>query len=409
MLACSLLWVVVSLLAVRGGCPRRWKVGLMPVCDEGFLCGYCHQTFRAGAVDICTVWLSRGETSVPSQWCSACARRGAFGCQGCSELAGGLMLRSVSDGVHWVDGVRFCTVCAERFGWDFCEDCCNEVSECRCDEAETWEDDDTPLHNYSYKPAPVFSGSGPLFMGVELETEGNGDRVGRRVLELNGDRDLYCKDDGSLCDGCEIVSHPRDLEAWRDFSTEYGSILSEVSEAGGRAWDRSSAGLHIHVSRDAFGSSSHLARFCWLWGRNEARVVRYAGRQTSYASFEDLRYGGLVKKCGRGVAGGHSAAVNLSNVSTVEIRVFRPSLAVGRVFSYLEAVHASWLYTSTLRASDVALGALTWDRFTSYVLNGEDFPVFSHHLRGGRFRTSETLAGSLVGARDLVPSFDGEV
>jgi len=316
----------------------------------------------------------------------------AFHCDQCETYYSSLYRQG-----RWAGDYFLCDGCFA----EHCGDCGRHFDDCDC-ESES-------LHNYSYRPHLVFSGAGPLFMGVELETEGNGNGVGARVAQLNDDRDLYCKEDGSLCDGCEIVSHPRDLASWRDFSSTFAEILAAVSEEGGRAWDRSNAGLHVHVSRAAFDSPSHLARFVWLWGRNESRVVRYAGRRSSYADFESLRAGGLVKKCGRGIAGGHSAAVNLSNSDTVEIRVFRPSLAVGRVFSYLEAVHASWIYTSTLRASDVALGALTWDRFTSFVLNGEDFPVFAHHLRGGRFRTSETLAGSLVGARDLVSSFDGEV
>ena len=69
------------------------------------------------------------------------------------------------------------------------------------------------IHDYYYKPAPIFYGNGPRFFGVELEIDGAGEDSdnARELLNVGNPYDLehiYCKHDGSPEDGIEIVSHP---------------------------------------------------------------------------------------------------------------------------------------------------------------------------------------------------------
>jgi len=71
------------------------------------------------------------------------------------------------------------------------------------------------IRDYYYKPAPIFYGKGPRFFGVELEVDGAGeDNVNaRKVLDIANREHitLYCKHDGSLDDGFELVRYSRNM------------------------------------------------------------------------------------------------------------------------------------------------------------------------------------------------------
>ena len=85
----------------------------------------------------------------------------------------------------------------------YCSDC---YGHCARNEA---------IHDYYYKPAPIFYGDGPRFFGVELEIDGGGEsrEKARSLLEVCNREGDYCyiKHDGSLEDGLEVVTHPMDL------------------------------------------------------------------------------------------------------------------------------------------------------------------------------------------------------
>ena len=73
------------------------------------------------------------------------------------------------------------------------------------------------IHSYDYKPLPIFYGAGPRYFGVELEIDGAGeyDSNADKILAI-GNHDeprVYCKHDGSLDEGFEIVSHPATLDS----------------------------------------------------------------------------------------------------------------------------------------------------------------------------------------------------
>ena len=69
-----------------------------------------------------------------------------------------------------------------------------------------------PIHEYGYKPKPIFYGDSNRYFGVELEIDGAGkdDEYAEKLLDIanmQGEH-IYVKTDGSLDDGMEIVTHP---------------------------------------------------------------------------------------------------------------------------------------------------------------------------------------------------------
>ena len=75
-----------------------------------------------------------------------------------------------------------------------------------------------PIHHYHYVPEFHFFGLGKRYFGVELEIDKGGEDKdnAKEILDVGNaesehDR-IYCKHDGSLVDGFEIVTHPMTLE-----------------------------------------------------------------------------------------------------------------------------------------------------------------------------------------------------
>jgi hypothetical protein len=191
------------------------------------------------------------------------------------------------------------------------------------------------------------------------------------------------KDDGSLNDGFEIVTHPHTLS---DYQTNFNwEFMPKLKREGFRSWNTDTCGLHVHVSRTAFGEGvspwgradrdqlilrrqAHELRFMKLIYDNQRQVERIAGRAgTQFATFGDK--GKLVEKVKFGnQSNGRYSAINTDNEATLEVRVFKGSLRKERVLSALEFVTASVEYTRDLKVS-AKNQALSWLRFTAYVSN----------------------------------------
>lgn len=289
----------------------------------------------------------------------------------------------------------------EFLGWNYCQSCyddyCNECDECSVEyfgdtyDHTCWEDDDSPfIHNYSYKPRPFFFGEGKYHLGFELEVEArrNYPSTGAEMVCRSLGERVYCKEDGSLSHGFEIVTHPHTLfEYQKEFDW---SSLDKLREEGFRSWDTETCGLHVHVSRTAFGNpnsredvlkvQAHELRFMKLIYDNSRQVQRLAGRsESSYATFADR--GKLISKVKFGnQSNGRYSAINTENDATLEVRIFRGSLKKERVLSALELVTASVEYTRDLKVAG-SNKALSWLQFVSYVAqNSEQYPNLSNVL-----------------------------
>lgn len=293
------------------------------------------------------------------------------------------------------NGTRYCSTCIDS-NVSTCDDCGEEYwdgyhEDCINDNDN---EDESVIHNYSYRPRPYFIGNGQYHLGFELEVEArNSSRYeGAEIAQNTLGATAYMKDDGSLSDGFEIVTHPHTLEKYqKEFKWE---VLTKLKAEGFRSWNTSSCGLHVHVSRTAFGTGkdpwsqanitnrdeiilarqSHELRFMKLIYDNQRQVERISGRSGNhYATFGDK--GRLVRKVKYGEqSNGRYSAINTENDATIEVRVFKGSLRKERVLSALEFVGAAVEYTRTLKITSKNQ-ALTWLAFTGYISsNLETYP-----------------------------------
>lgn len=148
-------------------------------------------------------------------------------------------------------------------------------SECgrliHCEDSYYLDDSDEPLcltcleeanrdviQGYYYKPEPIFYGTGPRYFGVELEIDEGGERgdYASQILtpaNVGFTERLYCKHDGSLSNGFELVTHPMSLEYHQE-EMPWPEVLRTARSLGYRSHQTQTCGL-VHLSRKAFGET----------------------------------------------------------------------------------------------------------------------------------------------------------
>ena len=262
------------------------------------------------------------------------------------------------------------------------------------------------MHDYGYKPRPNFHASAKevnpkLFFGIELETEMTSgvhisDGIDILYLYSNEERNFYMKEDGSLHNGIEIVSHPRTLASWTEYATNFAKALKAGHENGVRAWHKPNCGMHIHCSRSGFRSDAHTARFGLLFARNAGMWQHIAGRVSAYASFGGLSNGQVIEKAKVPWRANHSDAINYSPDSTIEVRIWRPSMCINRVMASIQFTAAAVEYTRHMPMGKHK-SALHWAAFVHYLQsNSETYPDALAVLNGQGFQVTDTYTPTIT-------------
>lgn len=277
------------------------------------------------------------------------------------------------------------TECAESAGYSECEECshftghgsgvCQDCRPCECGDCHDCRAR-TNIHSYSYKPSPLFHGTGPVFLGLECEVN-TGDspeplwRISRHVQNAVGNV-AYLKSDSSIGTGFELVTHPMSYEyalerfPWGVFADLTGTF---------RVDENDSCGIHVHVSRAGFSGPGHLYRWQKFIYRNQQAVQAIARRRSSnWAAFHQTqrdmalwvaKTGGLHEYVspdawyapaayrGRYFSSQRYSAINLQNAQTLEVRVFAGSLKPVEIQAALGLVNGSVEYTRTLTSESI--------------------------------------------------------
>lgn len=322
--------------------------------------------------------------------CDSCYQDNFITCEECDRLV------HTDDYVN-VEDSYLCQRCYEHGSYHYCHarDAYAHGYEDECSDCGRGSDE--YLHNYNYKPDPLFHDTRtnlfrhPLpntrYFGIELETtpsRGNYRDDAAEYIGTHISEDLlYLKEDSSVSSGFEIVTHPMTLEwARNNFPWD---MLQTISDMGMRAWNDSHCGLHIHIGRTAFRSQSHLAKLLLFVYRNSDEMVKFTGRHShDYADYSYTERENFVARAKGDRFGRRGVAVNCMNEHTVELRVFRPSLKRKTVQSYIEFCDALVVYTGTINVQDcVKRNALSFEAFTKWltVQTDENYEVLFDRIQ----------------------------
>lgn len=254
------------------------------------------------------------------------------------------------------------------------------------------------IHDYYFKPEPIFYGEGKRFFGVELEIDGAGEcnHNARKLLEIaNAETEhIYCKHDGSLDDGIEIITHPMTLDYHKSFMP-WEEILRKSVAMHYLSHKANTCGLHIHVNRDTFGETDTeqeicIARILYFFEKHWEELLKFSRRTSRQLERWAARYGykdqpreilDHAKKC----SGSRYTSINLTNSATIEFRMFRGTLKYNTLIATLQLVNR--VCDVALCLSDEELQRMSWTTFVS----GCQEPELVQYLKERRLYINEPV------------------
>lgn len=257
------------------------------------------------------------------------------------------------------------------------------------------------IQDYYYKPEPTFYGNGPRFFGVELEIDGAGENSShaRRLLRIANDgvERIYCKHDGSLDEGFEIVTHPMSLD-YQLHQMPWMQICKESVTMGYTSHQAGTCGLHIHVSRLAFGEDVEqqdacIARVLYFFEKHWEELLKFSRRTPRQLERWAARYGykdhpgDILEHAKKGYGGGRYSCVNLQNTDTIEFRMFRGTLKYNTLIATLQLVDR--ICDVAIHLSDDELKAMSWTTFVS----GCRVAELVQYLKERRIYVNEPVSG----------------
>lgn len=371
---------------------------------------------------------ARGDTKLV-YWCSDCTSSSTVKCGECNtrfsmEEESEHIIRFSTDRSRYsycyyedcyLDFIWFCANDGEPnpVAHRYCRSCQKDtdgnIQRCRCGGGSP----SNPIHVYNCDPTLVFHGEDDdgLFMGFELETQVPSALITEAAVyamnQLQTDEIAQLKNDGSIGGGFEIVTQPHTYQAYLSNTKLWETIDTLRTDYKARSWDSGTCGLHIHVSRKAFIDGRHTHRFIEFIYRNSEMMMKYGGRKSDYARFNDVwgfdEYDKPIftlegKSSGDDLHGGDKyTAVNTLKRDTLELRFIRGTMNVDSVKASLGLAHALVWYTR--HSDDSRDNWYDWDSFVDWVTRGsEAYPELLERLANVRALSLQNLAKSKIDA-----------
>ena len=206
---------------------------------------------------------------------------------------------------------------------------------------------------------------------------------------------VYCKHDGSLDDGFEIVTHPMTLD-FHLHNMPWERIVEEAKKLGYTSHQAGTCGLHVHINRTAFGSTEStqdaaIARTLFFFEKFWDELLKFSRRTQGQLNQWAARYGykdqpkEILDHAKSGRHAGRYTAVNLTNTDTVEFRMCRGTLKYNTLIATLDLLDC--IIDAAIYLTDDDLKAMSW---SSFVL-GCTKPELVQYLKERRLYVNEPV------------------
>ena len=353
------------------------------------MCDDCHDK-RSQCANCGDIVLIDSAQDVDGDYmCDACIAEHCFKCANCGDYTHNNDGTSVGFDDHvcqdcFEDNYTSCDVCGDSIHRDhtyntfsgaiICEDCreqhyyvcddCNDLYHedtiqhrgdyCYCGSCADENGHSEFIHDYSFRPNPVFHdvgkpaqavrdvGGDVAKFGVEIEIEGVGcspHDIAEAVVDYRGndanyrETFMYCKSDGSLDEGVEIVTHPASLEYHKEI---WPDLLDKVRKLGGRSHSTDTCGLHVHFDKNYLntGEQVKLGIFINFYDDFVSKIARRGRSSWAKYKSKDTPHNQMNINSDR------YEALNWQNSNTVEFRMFRGTLNPKTFIASIEFVGA---------------------------------------------------------------------
>ncbi len=363
---------------------------------EEYICGFCGEVLTENEVF----------TFDEKIMCQSCLDENTRICDHCNT-------RIWNEDDAGDDNTTLCHRCHDYY-YTHCEDCGRLIHN---DNAYYVDEGDYPycrecydklqkqsIKPYSYKPEPIFYGSGNLFYGVELEVDNGGEDKdnAQKLLDIaNKDEEIiYCKHDGSINYGFEIVSHPMTLD-YHTNNMNWLEVFHKAVELQYRSHNTSTCGLHIHINRSAFGKDYDtqeraIGRIVYFVEKHWNELVKFSRRTLDNLNHWSAKYATISNtteetyKKAKDKRMGRYVAVNLENCDTIEFRLFRGTLRYKTFIATLQLVDEICYWA--IKLSDMEMEEMSWSDFVSKILPKK--PELIEYLKAKRLYINESIEES---------------
>lgn len=306
-----------------------------------------------------------------SYYCESCFNENFIICHSCNET-----IRQDTSCYSEITGENYCYGCYcemftscyccgveldrdyanydENRGEDYCDHCYRGNSE--------------NIHDAGYKPSPEWKRgknepSKPEYYGFELEVENRGSEDNDDMAGSMPDF-TYCKEDGSIYNGFEIVSHPLSFQWIKENKAAFDEIFN-LRNVDFKSYNTSTCGMHVHISKRAF-TTIHLFKFLrFFYDMDQDFILAISQR----GSVEKMDSWSTLKKETKTTSlakskyqSGRYTAVNMQNSNTVEIRIFKGTLKKESFFKNLEFCKSVFEFTK-----DTGIKDITVDKFKAFL------------------------------------------
>ena len=272
-----------------------------------------------------------------------------------------------SSDTHMVDGYRYCKSCRSPFEYE--------------------------IQSHNYEPEQMqfikLSPTGKIkaytranfdienFYGIELEVALRSDckksklEIVNEILKdaktSNGKDIFYIVNDGSVCDGFEIVSYPMTYKAIQEL--DLNALLFRYRKYV-KSLKTNNCGMHIHVSRNSFSNYNVLKAMNIVYKNKE--FTRFVAERTTndlnqWAPIRDSHYrdvkralidyknetSGTYKKYVKAIVSSKYNAMNFSKRQTIEFRIFKGNLNNQNYRKNVEYIQALKEYSKVTSWSNV--------------------------------------------------------
>lgn len=160
------------------------------------------------------------------------------------------------------------------------------------------------------------------------------------------------------------------------------SALKQLRRLGCRSHDTETCGLHIHLSRDFF-TVSEIERLVAFINANKTHWSSLARRTSSYASYADtlINSATAFKDYRKEKARDRYTAVNISNPTTIELRIFRGTLIPQTLLATVELADAVGHWIKTVNMAQILNPNIdSFAMFASYIYKTKQYPFLHTYL-----------------------------
>lgn len=300
--------------------------------------------------------------------CDDCYRDCYSECANCGELVRDNEMYDSADG-------SICEHCAD-YEYTTCDECGERVHN---DDICYDEDDDMYYcdecyerrpekvihsyhhsHNYGTRFYGGIDNGATLFMGLELEIDEGDDRddTAREMKDCMPDGFITMENDGSLDCGFENITQPATLEYHTSIRNNYENMFQIAKVNGFRSHNTNTCGYHIHFNRTFFEDKEDecIAKLLYLVEKFWDELVKFSRR-----NYDNLnRWAKKYDKTPNEVVADMKCynlnryyAINLTNRSTIEFRMFRGTLKSETFFATLQLVDTIVRYVKEHTNADI--------------------------------------------------------